>query len=338
MNGRRLHSVLLASLTAATLLIAAAANAGLFRSYLSQNGNDANPCTVNQPCRLLPAALSAVNDGGEIWIVDSANYNTAPVNINKSVTILAIPGALGSIVASGGDAIDIATANVRVTLRNLVILNFSGGFNGINYSQGAQLTVEGCEIYNMPEDGIHVSASPGVLIVKDTTIHDGGGSGIFIVGSLPNGITATIEHTRLFGFTNNGLGVASTANVSLVASLVANATFGVAVLESGGGGSRVTIDNSTIRAASTGVSLNSPTASDAVRVTISRTLITSNDTGIDVQSASGNARVTLDNDVIQHQTTAININGGIVWTRGNNTMNFFTNGVVGGTLTSLAGV
>ena len=28
----------------------------LFRSYLSINGNDANPCTVQLPCRLLPAA------------------------------------------------------------------------------------------------------------------------------------------------------------------------------------------------------------------------------------------------------------------------------------------
>jgi hypothetical protein len=57
---------------------------------------DTNNCTVGAPCRLLPAALAAVGSGGEIWILDSANYNTGPVTIGKSVSILAIPGAVGT--------------------------------------------------------------------------------------------------------------------------------------------------------------------------------------------------------------------------------------------------
>jgi hypothetical protein len=71
--------------------IASTAHAGLFRSYLSQNGNDAFPCNLQQPCRLLPTALAAVNDGGEIWMLDSANFNVSPVLITKSVKIFAIP-------------------------------------------------------------------------------------------------------------------------------------------------------------------------------------------------------------------------------------------------------
>ena len=93
----------------ALALMPATAQAQLFRAYLSSTGNDANPCTVQQPCRLLPAALAAVKDGGEVWIMDSANFNTMPVLIDKSVSILAIPGALGSVVGSGGDAILINT-------------------------------------------------------------------------------------------------------------------------------------------------------------------------------------------------------------------------------------
>ena len=109
-----------------TLLLSAPAHAQLFRSYLAPTGSDANPCTLLAPCRLLPAALAAVADGGEIWILESANYNTAPVNITKSVTILAVPGALGSVLAMAGDAIDIATAGVKVALRNLVIVPLPG--------------------------------------------------------------------------------------------------------------------------------------------------------------------------------------------------------------------
>src|SRR5690606_36180957 len=89
----------------------------IFRAYLSA-GNAANPCTLQAPCRLLPAALAAVDDGGEIWMLDSANYNTAPVTIEKSVTILATPGAVGSVVSAGGSAITVSGDAARVTLRN----------------------------------------------------------------------------------------------------------------------------------------------------------------------------------------------------------------------------
>ncbi len=86
----------------AAVLLSAAAHAQLFRAYLSSTGNDANPCTLPQPCRLLPAALTAVASGGEIWMLDSANYNSSTVTIGKSVSILAVPGAVGSVVASAG--------------------------------------------------------------------------------------------------------------------------------------------------------------------------------------------------------------------------------------------
>src|SRR5258706_9763876 len=85
------------------------ANAGLFRTYLSLGGSDANPCTLPSPCRLLPAAIAAVNDGGEIWMLDSANFNVTTVGINKSLTILAVPGALGGVVANGAEENNINT-------------------------------------------------------------------------------------------------------------------------------------------------------------------------------------------------------------------------------------
>jgi len=49
------------------------AHAQLFRAYLAIGGSDSNPGTLPAPCRLLPAALNAVADGGEVWMLDSAN-------------------------------------------------------------------------------------------------------------------------------------------------------------------------------------------------------------------------------------------------------------------------
>ena len=112
----RLFLAILVSLLAST-----AADAQLFRAYVASDGNDANPCTLPQPCRLLPAAIAAVASGGEIWILDSANYNTSTVNVTKSVSIVAVPGQIGSLVAiAGGPAVSIATAGVIVSFRNVV--------------------------------------------------------------------------------------------------------------------------------------------------------------------------------------------------------------------------
>src|SRR4051812_35357585 len=127
----------IASALLAALLMSGAAQAQLFRAYLSVSGNDAGPCTVASPCRLLPAAVNAVAAYGEIWILDSANYNAGTVNITKSVSILAVPGAVGSFVASaGGPALTVTDASVN--LRNVVIMNnaLSWGGDGVQVSNG----------------------------------------------------------------------------------------------------------------------------------------------------------------------------------------------------------
>lgn len=134
--------LLLAS-TLAALAFAGDAQA-LFRAYLSKNGSDLNPCTLALPCRLLPAALAAVDSGGDIWIVDSANFNTGTVAVTKSVTILAIPGAVGSIVANGGTAMTINGAGIHVTLQNLQFRYLAGAEpKGIEATAAASVTLDG---------------------------------------------------------------------------------------------------------------------------------------------------------------------------------------------------
>lgn len=164
----------------AALFLSATANAQIFRSYLALNGNDANPCTLPQPCRLLPAALNAVANGGEIWMLDSANYNTATVNVTKSVTILAVPGVVGSVVATGGPAINIATGGVKVGLRNLVIVPLpgAGATHGVVMSAGSALTFEQCLVANIPERGVWVTADATVQIF-DSTLRDNGTAGLW---------------------------------------------------------------------------------------------------------------------------------------------------------------
>jgi hypothetical protein len=216
---------------ALSLLLAATAHAQLFRSYLAPTGSDANPCTLPSPCRLLPAALAAVADGGEIWMLDSANYNTGPVNVTKSVTILAVPGVVGSVLAMNGPAINIATAGVKVALRNLVIVPFpgGGGTNGILMTAGARLTVDKCLLANLPSDAIYVLGTAGVRIT-DTTIRDNGGSGIFLQGGTQATITRVTSSGNDRGIQVNGV-ISSSATTADVADSTLEGNFiGLAVV------------------------------------------------------------------------------------------------------------
>jgi hypothetical protein len=159
----------IASAFAATLLLSVAAQAQSFRAYLSVSGSDANPCTVAAPCRLLPAALNAVASGGEIWILDSANFNPGTVTITKSVSILAIPGAVGSFVAVGGTPA-LAITNVDVKLRNVVVVSnaSSPGSDGIHIT-GGSLDITAAVIA-VPGTGI--SATDAVVRVQDALLRD----------------------------------------------------------------------------------------------------------------------------------------------------------------------
>ena len=184
------------ALLGAALFGATDASALLFRAYLSAKGSDANPCTVAAPCRLLPAALAAVADGGEVWMLDSANYNTAPVAISKSVTILAVPSAVGSVVALGDSAITIGAGAAKVVLRNLSIGPLPGttGYNGIVANAPTRLTLERCTIAGLAVSAIEF-AVPGTLRVIDSVIRDNGYRGIL----LGSGARATITGTTLKG-------------------------------------------------------------------------------------------------------------------------------------------
>jgi hypothetical protein len=161
----------------------------LFRAYLSGNGNDANPCTLAQPCRLLPAALAAVDDGGDIWMLDSANYNTGLVTVSKSVTILAIPGAVASIVANGDHAMTIDGAGIAVNLQNLLFRHLSGGnLSGSRVVQASNVSVEGCTFVGL-HMGVKLEGTTGFSITGSSV--KGVLYGVYVTGAAAGSVANT---------------------------------------------------------------------------------------------------------------------------------------------------
>lgn len=268
----------------------------LFRAYLSPTGSDANPCTLTAPCRLMPAALAAADDGGEIWLLGSANYNTVTVNITKSVTIQAVPGVGGSIVATGGPAISIATPGLQVTLRNLAIVPVPGAgpTDGVSMTAASVLNVDNTTIGGLVNG---VVASAGVAVVTNSSL-----SGNVLWGAQATGAgQVTISGSRLAFNGQGGLLVAaggdSTATGTLSDSVVMGGSSGaLAFANTANALSRLSVTRSTIDSTTNGVGAATDVAGTAVTFVGSSTIANS---GVAMtQSGAGSALISYGNNQI----------------------------------------
>jgi hypothetical protein len=110
------------SVVACSFLIAlsTSAHAVNIRSFVSANGSDTNPCTRPLPCRTLQTAHNNTSGGGEISMLDPADYGT--VTITRSISIINDGVAAGVLVPAGQTGITIITdSNAEVLLRGLII-------------------------------------------------------------------------------------------------------------------------------------------------------------------------------------------------------------------------
>jgi hypothetical protein len=339
MNDNVLLRLIRSMVITAALLGPVSAHA-IFRAYLSSTGSDANPCSVAAPCRLLPAALSVVDPAGEIWMLDSANFNTSQVTITKSVTILAVPGAVGSIVATGGGSgLVVNAASVRVTLRNLVIIHLAGStsVDGIRFQQGTNLLVEECEIANVGGSGINVTATGSATQVKNTVIR-GTHDGVYANGS----VFVALSRVRIIAVANAGVVAYNSSRVTVADSLLTGSPIG-AIAYTAGGTARLDVYRSVLTENNFGILGQTTLNADAVRIVASRNEVSHNATGGITASAANqtNLYVVLEGNKVTDNAIGLynTNNGGTVtfWTRGNNTVKDNSTDVSGSGITALAG-
>jgi len=299
--------LLVAFASAALLALAQPAAAQSFRTYLASYGNDANAgCTLQSPCRLLPAAIQAVATGGEIWILDSANFNQGTVTIAKPVSILVVPGKIGSIVAVAGQPAISITSNVTVGLRNVVIAGNASnpGTHGIVVSSGAAanlLSVEDSLFVNLQGHAIYVHDTASRVSVKNSVFRNNTGYGVLAT----NGPTVEVTDCRLFGNQTGGVAatssnVATPSVVNLTDSTVANGGSSPAVTASvtSGGIAKAMVVRTTIN--DTGSALVATGTGALVAVVDSS--VSNNDKGFNV--SSGGVVKSLGNNYIGDNRTA----------------------------------
>lgn len=194
------NQLVLGPLVLATFLFSAGCQAAQ-RTFVSSSGNDANTasnCSLVYPCRSFGAALTVVDTGGEIIVLDSGSY--APVTIGKSVSLIAPRGVFAGIPVTSSHGVEVTASSAKVVLRGLTF--FGDGattMSGIRLSGTSNLTVENCRV-SRTQVGLEVAATGTPKIRVSDSLFEDNGYGMYWV----NGY-GTISRTHLLRNSNDGL-------------------------------------------------------------------------------------------------------------------------------------
>jgi hypothetical protein len=207
-------SLRLVALLALTVALSAVAQAQATRTWVEgASGDDTFPCSRTAPCKTFAGAISKTAVNGEIDVISPGSYGAVTITKN-----LIIDGGdnFSGILNSATNGVNIndsasgAPNTIVVTLRNLSITAPANGTNGINFTSGKILNVEGCTITGNTAastngDGIRVSltVSGSSLNVKDTNIFKNR-VGIFATTTTGN-VTLNVNHCNIENNTSDGI-------------------------------------------------------------------------------------------------------------------------------------
>jgi hypothetical protein len=279
------------------------------RTFVSGQGSDFNACSVSAPCRTFTAALAQTAPGGEVVVLNSAGYGA--LTISGAVSVIAPKGPYG---VTPGVTVSAGAADI-VTLKGLTVVgpDIAGTSNGINFSSGAVLNIESCEVRSFFV-GISLASPNSQTFIKDTVAKDStAGINVF---SLTVPISVSMDHITA---TNNTTGVAVTAGQDGTTGAVIHAA----------------IRDSTLSGNGTGIGLQTTTGC-AGTLDVERCLIANGGTGLMTFIPSGvvnaTALMSISNCLItQNSMAGYDIEGlSAILSRDNNT--FIGNGTDTGVL------
>ncbi len=298
-NRRGFPAALLIALSLATSTPATAGT--LTRAWVSSLGTDGASCgAVATPCRTFNGALANVAPGAEIDVKDPGDYGPAPVTISHGVSI--VNDGVGTAAVRTPAGANAFTINVpaadAVELRGLSI-NGGGaaGTNGVVFNGGGGLTIIDCVIERFASttasngNAIQIAPASGSLkvLIAGSKIVDNGNIGVNYVPSGTVSAIVSIERTVIRGLAQtsksagvtaltSGLGGSLALNISN--AVISNYYYGANI--SGNAATVVTVAASQLNNNGIGII---PYGQE--QVLIKRSVISGNNTGVDVCCGTG---------------------------------------------------
>ena len=184
------------------LILPLVAEAGVGRTFVASNGQDANTatnCAVTAPCQTFAAAYGVTNVGGEIIAIDAAGYG--PLTITNSVTIKAMHTAFIKPTPS--------TSGITISAGNVFLDNIE--INGAGGASTTGITVNGGHLVLMNSaltllttgiqiNGVKVDIINSNIIANTTGIATNGtGGDPFGLAGITWSYAGATTEARLFG-------------------------------------------------------------------------------------------------------------------------------------------
>lgn len=199
------------------------------RTWVSATvGQDANDCSRSAPCRTFSRAITQVDTGGEVVVLDSGGYG--PVTINQSVSVISPPGIHAAIAPTAGTAITVDGGSAIVVLRGLY-LNGQGASTAVDIQSAFIVHIENVVIHSFNANGIRIEDGTEVLI-KDTTVRNCSLAGI---NAIPTSTISSVVVDRV-RLERNGTGLEAESGSLLTvrdSTAVLNASVAFALRNSG---------------------------------------------------------------------------------------------------------
>ena len=205
-------------IVAQLLFVIASAATAYSQTWVSNTGNDANPCTMTAPCRTFQQAVNLTSTWGQVGVLNAGDYG--PITINKAIRIEG--SGLASSTATSGNAITVNTPAGSVVQLHGLSVHGNGAQVGIQSQGAGALDIDHVQVTGFHSNCIQivVVVGPVNVVIKDSTIENCSGAGIYLSPEASYPSTAKIinSHVR---FANGGLAV-TTGAISISAY---NSTF-----------------------------------------------------------------------------------------------------------------
>ena len=148
--------------------------------FVASFGNNANDGSRATPMRTFQAAHDAVDPGGEIIAVDTAEYSA--LSITKSVNLRMPEGVAGLITTSGSSSgVTVDAPAALVTLTGLLVhATNSSNAAGILVNNVATLNVSRCTVTGYTNGISCTLSAEATIAISDSTLRRNSGSGILV--------------------------------------------------------------------------------------------------------------------------------------------------------------
>jgi hypothetical protein len=264
--------------------------------WISNTGNDENPCTAAQPCSTFAEASEHVANGGQISCLNSLGLDNNGLTLSTSVTIDC--AGVSEVILANFGAFKLTGVNQIVKVRNLTISGTNGGWPAIRVNGSGTLIIENCVFENMPGTALDVEPTGALnLVINNSRISNNAAAGVLIKPAAGGSVTATFDGVTI---TNNAGGLKTDTTNGAVRVDISNSTIsnnannGLIAIGGAGGQNMVTLKNSVIASNSqAGIEASGGNAA----VLVNNAVIDSN-TGGALQAVSSGRILTYQNNTV----------------------------------------